>query len=153
MRTLYLCVFLMTTVTPIDAQEATRQVIVSELATVNKHLIAGAALVDAKRYDFRPNDQVRTFQQLVAHIADGHAYFCARAAGKKVEWTTPHESSVRSRVDAVRSLKETVEQCAVVAARPNTELAELVSGLAHANLHYGNMIVYLRLLGLVPPSA
>ena len=153
MRTLYLTVLLMATTAKIDAQEATRQALASELATVNKHLLAGAALVEPARYGFQPNNQVRTFQQLVAHVADGHAYFCARAAGKKVEWTTPHESAVRNKTDALRSLRETVEECAAVSSSPVAELGELVSGLAHANLHYGNMIVYLRLLGLVPPSA
>ena len=48
-------------------------------------------------------------------------------------------------------LKEALDACS--AAHEAGQLGPLIANYGHANLHYGNMATYMRMLGLVPPSS
>jgi hypothetical protein len=112
-----------------------------------------AAMVPAERYGYRPVDSVRTFGQLVGHVADSYAYYCGRAAGREVEWTDPVEKGPQDKATLVRALATATAACAAVYEATPAGLGPALGNIAHTNLHYGNMITYLRMLGLVPPSS
>ena len=112
----------------------------------------GADQVPADKYGFQPNASVRTFGQLVAHIADGNNYYCARAGGQKVEWSDAVEKTVKDKAAILQKLKDSMALCAAQHAKHSTA-GPLLSNYGHLNLHYGNMITYLRLMGMVPPSS
>ena len=44
-------------------------------------------MVPADKYSYKPTPTVRTFGELLGHIADGNNYFCGRTTGKKVQWS------------------------------------------------------------------
>ena len=112
----------------------------------------GADQVPADKYGFQPNASVRTFGQLVAHIADGNNYYCARAGGQKVDWSDAVEKTVKDKAAILQKLKDSMALCAAQHAKHSTA-GPLLSNYGHLNLHYGNMITYLRLMGMVPPSS
>ena len=112
----------------------------------------GADQVPADKYGFQPTATVRTFGQLVAHIADGNNYYCARAGGQKVEWSDAVEKTVKDKAAILQKLKESMALCAAQHAK-SSAAGPLLSNYGHLNLHYGNMITYLRLMGMVPPSS
>jgi hypothetical protein len=95
---------------------------------------------------------VRTFGQLVAHIADSHNYYCARAMGNRVEWSDAIEKGTTTKAGLVQKLKESITGCAAGYAGAG-QLGPLTENYGHTSLHYGNMITYIRMLGLVPPSS
>jgi hypothetical protein len=121
--------------------------------TVAGYLVAAAEQVTEDRYGFRPTEGVRTFLQLVAHVADGNDYYCRHAVGDRIDWSDPVERSATGRAGAIDALRSSIERCRAAYARPGADPAALTENVAHANLHYGNMIVYLRMMGLVPPSS
>ena len=112
----------------------------------------GAEQVPAEKYSFQPNAPVRTFGQLVAHVADGNNYYCAHAAGQKVEWSDVVEKTTTDKAAILQKLKASIATCAALHARSSTA-PQLLANYGHLNLHYGNMITYLRLMGMVPPSS
>ena len=115
-------------------------------------VLRAAEVVPAARYGYRPAATVRTFAQLIGHIADSHNYYCARAAGKRVEWSDAIEKGTADKATLVQKLKQSVEGCAAGYSGAG-EIGPLTENYGHTSLHYGNMITYIRMLGLKPPSS
>lgn len=137
-----------------------------------KRNIAGSAKVmpDAK-YSFKPVDSVRTFGEILAHLAGANYIFCAAARGEK----PPHaedafEKTAKTRADIVKAWEDSVKYCdAAYDAADDRKLGEsiaapfgggqtsrasaLMGNTGHLQEHYGNLVTYLRINGLVPPSS
>jgi uncharacterized damage-inducible protein DinB len=118
---------------------------------VSGWVLRAAELVPADKYSYRPVATVRTFAQLVGHIADSHNYYCARGAGRQVQWQDTIEKGTTAKVALVQELRQSIADCA--AAYGKGQIGPLTENVGHTNLHYGNMITYIRMLGLVPPSS
>jgi hypothetical protein len=112
----------------------------------------GAELVPPDRYNYRPTPAVRSFGQLIGHIADAYLYYCGRASGRNTEWSDRIANGDVSKAVVVRQLQQARDACNAVYAQGG-EAGQLMANIAHTNLHYGNMITYLRMLGLTPPSS
>lgn len=112
-----------------------------------------AEAVPEDKYNYKPVDTVRTFGQLVAHITDSYNFFCARGAGNNVEWSDPIEKGTTDKATLMPKLKEAVERCNQVYQGNNGRVGPLLNNVGHTNLHYGNIITYMRMLGLKPPSS
>jgi uncharacterized damage-inducible protein DinB len=128
--------------------------------------VRAAEKMPEEHYGFRPSPEVRTFGQLVGHLADSNFMMCSMALGERVEpWTV--EKTKTSKADLVAALKESVATCDRVFAQGDAALATgltlfgfdttrfaLVGILiGHEFEHYGNMVTYMRIKGLVPPSS
>jgi uncharacterized damage-inducible protein DinB len=111
-----------------------------------------AELVPADTYMYRPVSTVRTFGELVAHIADSYGWYCSRAAGRNVQWSDAIEKGNTDKATVTRKLRESLAVCTAAYGNGSSNLGTLMANIAHANLHYGNMITYLRMMGLVPPT-
>jgi uncharacterized damage-inducible protein DinB len=111
-----------------------------------------AELVPADKYSYRPAASVRTFGQQIAHIADSFNYYCATAAGRKVQWSDAIEKGSTDKAALVQKLKQSTGECSAVYVA-TSHAGPLMANIAHTNLHYGNIITYMRMLGLVPPSS
>ena len=118
---------------------------------VNGWVARAAEMVPAERYGYRPVATVRSFGQQIAHIADSYNYYCARAAGRAVEWSDAIEQGVTDKATLVQRLRQAAAVC--TAAHESGQAQQLMANIAHTNLHYGNLITYLRMMGLVPPSS
>jgi uncharacterized damage-inducible protein DinB len=138
---------------------------------VKSDLIDSAEEMPADKYDFRPVAGVRTFGQIVGHLIDDQYAICALARGEKVP-RDPNESAERAggtKDQLVQGLRRAFEYCDAIydpltdvtaaerirsydgTMQPRIQL--LMINTNHANLHYGNVIVYLRMNGIVPPSS
>ena len=122
------------------------------LVEVSDWITRAAEMVPADRYSYRPVGTVRTFGQLVAHIVDGSNYYCGRAAGRSVDWSDATEKNVESKAALVQALAKSLADCKAVYDGAS-EIAPMMENLVHNGLHYGNMVTYLRMLGLTPPSS
>jgi hypothetical protein len=118
--------------------------------SVSDWVTKAADLVPAERYGYRPVPAVRSFGQLVAHVADSYLYYCGRAAGRNVTWADAIEKGPTDKATVVQKLRQSLDACR--ASGDTVHLDAWIENLAHTSLHYGNMITYLRLLGLTPPS-
>jgi uncharacterized damage-inducible protein DinB len=120
---------------------------------VNDWVTKAAEAVPADKYSYKPVDTVRTFGQLVAHITDSYNFFCARGVGNKVEWSDPVEKGATDKDTVLPKLKEAVGKCNAAYSSANPQLRPLFANLGHTSLHYGNIITYMRMMGLKPPSS
>ena len=111
-----------------------------------------AELVPADQYNYRPVPTVRTFGQLVGHLADAYNWYCAQAAGRQVEWSDAIEKSGANKAMLVQQLGQALDRCNAVYAGPGV-LKPMLENVGHTSIHYGNMVTYIRMLRLVPPSS
>ena len=133
-----------------DAKQ-TAALLGKSFAELSGWILKSAEMVPADKYSYKPAPTVRTFGEQLGHIADGSNYFCGRAAGKKVQWSDAIAQGKTDKATVVPKLKEALDAC--TASHGTGALVMLIQNYGHANLHYGNMITYLRMLGLVPPSS
>ena len=120
---------------------------------VNGWVLKAAEAVPADKYNYKPVDTVRTFGQLIAHITDSYNYFCAQGVGNKVEWSEAVEKGATDKDTLLPKLKEAVGRCNTAYSSGNAQHRPLFMNVGHTSLHYGNMITYMRMIGLKPPSS
>jgi len=120
---------------------------------VNDWVVKAAEMVPADKYNFKPTETVRSFGQLVAHITDSYNYFCANAVGNKVKWSTPVEEGSTDKDSLMPKMKEAVGRCTAAYDAKNSQFGPLFANVGHTSLHYGNIITYMRIMGLKPPSS
>jgi hypothetical protein len=140
-----------------SAQQAGSPNVVADLrrsfGEVSAWVTKAADMVPAEKYSYRPVDTVRTFGQLIAHVADSYNYYCARAAGKNIEWSDPLEKGSTDKATLVPKLKQALDTCNVVYGGNAGQPGQLIDNVGHTSLHYGNIITYMRMLGMKPPSS
>jgi hypothetical protein len=137
---------------PRDAADSTAAVARRGFTEVSGWVTRAAALVPPDRYTYRPVQTVRTFGQVVAHVVDAFNYYCPRAAGKTVQWADAAEKGALDKASLTAKLKQSIDACNAVYAGKGQPGA-LFENVTHANLHYGNLVTYIRMIGLVPPSS
>lgn len=133
---------------------------------INNITIAANELSEAD-YAFRPVAGVRSFGELVGHVAGSQFLICAAALGEPQPAEDAVEKSATTKVALVKALKESTEYCkrayAMAASTAgtavdlfgskNTRVGALALNAVHDGEHYGNIITYMRLKGMVPPSS
>lgn len=119
---------------------------------VSAWVSAAAALVPAEKYGYRPAEPVRSFGQLIGHLADSYNYYCAVASGRQVEWSDAIEKGVNDKAALIERLTQALATCTGPYSSGGTFRA-LVDNVGHTSLHYGNIVTYLRMMGLTPPSS
>jgi uncharacterized damage-inducible protein DinB len=126
---------------------------------------ASADLMTEADYAFRPTPEIRTFGQVVAHIADLNYLFCAQARGERPP-VVGLEKANKSRDELRQALRDSYAYCESVSkgltpqarqrmvtfGKTVMSTATLMEVVTLHNIHmYGTMVVYLRLRGKVPP--
>lgn len=143
--------------TPVAAQEPKNPspsvAVKKGFEEVSGYVTKSAEMVPAEKYNYKPVDTVRTFGQLIAHITDSYNFFCARGAGQKNQWADPVEKGTTDKATLLPKLKEAVDKCNAVYGSDSSQLVPLFENVSHTNLHYGNLITYLRMMGMKPPSS
>jgi len=134
---------------------------------VKRDIVEAAEAVPESEYAFKPTPEVRSFGQLIAHIADTQNYFCGVANGGDPAYGDAIEKSATSKADLVKALKDSVAKCDAVYASIDASNALalvkagkgdalrgmiLLDNVSHDSEHYGNIVTYMRLKGRVPPS-
>jgi uncharacterized damage-inducible protein DinB len=135
--------------------------------SVTNNAIRAAEKMPEQNYSFKPSPDVRSFGQLVGHLADFQYIFCSGVPGEKPP-VTGIENGKTSKADLVQSLKDGFAYCdkiysgmtdaklgekATLEGRPMLALTVLTVNISHNNEHYGNMATYMRMKGIVPPSS
>jgi uncharacterized damage-inducible protein DinB len=131
------------------------------------YITTAAEELTPAQYDFRPTAKVRSFGQLVAHVAGAQNLICAAALGDAPRAEDEFEKPGATKAQLVAALKASTEYCnkaygqTDAAAQQTTKLFgqdrtrmyALVVNATHNGEHYGNIITYMRMMDLVPPSS
>ena len=132
---------------------------------VKNNILRAADKVSEADYSFKATPDVRTFGQLVGHVADSQMRGCSAVNGAPKQGTAADKTA---KADLIAALKDSFAECdkafetlneqntskAVSMGRGQRTLIGILYGqVVHDNEMYGYMSVYLRLRGLVPPSS
>jgi uncharacterized damage-inducible protein DinB len=136
-------------------------------AYVSGSVLGGAQKMPEENYSFKPTPEIRSFGQLVGHVADAQYMFCSVGSGEKNP-APGVEKSMTTKADLVQALKDSIAYCNKAYAgmtdarasepikllgRDSARLLAFTLNTAHSDEHYGNMVTYLRLKGIVPPTS
>jgi len=130
-------------------------------------LVSSAEKMPEENYNFKPTDTVRSYGQIVGHIADAQYNFCAMSLGE----TNPGlkvEETKTSKADLVAALKGALAYCdkaydtmtdvtglqtVKMFGMDMPKFGVLNINNAHDMEHYGNLVTYMRLKNVVPPTS
>jgi uncharacterized damage-inducible protein DinB len=130
-------------------------------------ILKTVAKVPENLFGFQPTPEVRTFARLFGHIADSSMGICASASGEKA---TPlnAEKTMTTKAQLSKALADAMAFCDKVIAgmddKKGLEVTKFFTGptvraqvigfnTAHNYEHYGNLVTYMRLNKIVPPSS
>lgn len=136
-------------------------------SNAKQDILRSADKVPEDKYAFKPTDSVRTIGQLFAHVADGQYEFCGAAAGNHDQKNI--EQTAKTKADIVAALKSAFAYCdAIYAGMTDAKAAEMMPAfggikitrlsmldfnVSHTMEHYGNLVTYMRIQSIVPPSS
>jgi uncharacterized damage-inducible protein DinB len=140
-----------------------------QLGLAKNWVTRSAEKMSEEQYAFQPTKDVRTYGKVLAHIADANYFICSMGTGQKspVEMGSV-EKTKTAKADIQKALAESYAYCeqalgSLTAAQaaesvdmfgmPQTRLSVLSFNVAHNFEHYGNLVTYMRLKGVVPPSS
>ena len=131
-------------------------------------LLRSAEKMPEENYSFKPADSVRSYGQIVGHVADAQYMFCSMAMGEKNP-DLKIEETKKSKADLIAALKASNDYCnkayggmTDASGAPAIKLFGqfdvpkldvLVVNLMHDNEHYGNLVTYMRMKNIVPPTS
>ncbi len=147
------------------------QAIKGSWESAKRNVSQSAEQMPEANFAFKPTDQVRTFGQILAHIAGANYVFCSAARGEKSPFAEDHfEKLGKAKADIVKALNESMTYCdAAYTSLTDRSAAEsitmpfgmgnaarasaLINNAVHLQEHYGNLVTYFRIKGMVPPSS
>lgn len=130
-------------------------------------LLRSAEKMPEENYSFKPVETVRSYGQIIGHLADAQYLFCSTASGEKNP-DLKIEKTKTSKADLVAALKEGFAHCDKVydsmTDAAGTQMvkffgndvpkfAVLSINIGHNMEHYGNLVTYMRMKGIVPPTS
>jgi uncharacterized damage-inducible protein DinB len=166
---------------PTHAQDAKKEavkppdspskVVLDSWNDIGRKLTAMAEDFPEDKYDFKPTPAQRSFAEQLLHAAGANYYFTNLAMGKtdKVD-ENPSRDKYKTKADVVAFVKKSfADGAAAIQAKGDKGMSDLlvdpfahqhvrVSDFAygfieHSGEHYGQLVVYYRLSGLVPPES
>jgi len=136
-----------------------------------RNIVESAEQMPEENYSFKPVDSVRTFGQILAHVAGTSYVYCSAAKGEKTPFEEDHfEKTATTKAAIVKALADSNAYCDqaftaltdATAAQPvsnpfgsgqSPRVSSLLGNTGHLNEHYGNLVTYFRIKGMVPPSS
>lgn len=137
---------------------------------VKGNILKSLQLVPDNRLGFRPTPEVRTLGQLFGHVADANYLFCGVSTGSAPEGSGGAEQ-LKTKAELAKALEASFAFCdsafdalndqtgnegvtiGFINNMPSTKLGVLAFNTAHDWEHYGNIVTYLRMNKIVPPSS
>jgi uncharacterized damage-inducible protein DinB len=148
------------------------QAVLEQWNEIGRKLITIAEDLPEDKYDYKPNPDSRTFRAVLLHVTASMYYFTDTAQGKKPRYPDdpkPADLKINNKADLVAFVKQCVSDGAdAIKAKGDKGLNEAVNDggphldrlydlayglIEHSGEHYGNLVVYYRANGMVPPES
>ena len=174
MKKILLLVVLVISAAPLTAQMANNSPPTSAVAATKRewqdmagYIARAADQMSEANYSFRPTPEVRTFGQLIGHLAGGQFLICAAALGEPAKYPEDAFENKPTKAELTAAFKASTEYCNRAYAQSDAEttgmtklfggertrLAALMRNTVHDGEHYGNIVTYMRMKGMIPPSS
>lgn len=130
------------------------------------NLVKAAEQMPEENYAFKATQEVRSFGQLIGHVANSNYMICAMALGEKSPNAADFEKTT-AKAELVQAIKDSFTYCdkayamtdamgmqeATLFGMKTNKMGILSFNSGHDMEHYGNIVTYMRLKGMVPPSS
>jgi uncharacterized damage-inducible protein DinB len=156
---------------PIKPADSPSKVVLDSWNDIGRKLIAMAEDFPEDKYDFKPNPSQRSFAEQLLHAANANYFFTAPAMGQKMPAAEdPKRDQFKTKADIVAFVKKAfADGAAAIQAKGDKGMTDtIVDPFAHQQIriydmaygfiehcgeHYGQLVVYYRIAGLVPPES
>jgi len=137
---------------------APAQAIRGNLTSINRRLLEMAQDFPEDKYDYRPTKGVRSFGEVLVHVISGNIYAAKAGRGEQVKWDELDPKNYKTKGEIVAALQKSIADAdsslkAVPEERFAKTLSPWIDVIEHAAEHYGQLVVYYRTSGLVPPDS
>jgi hypothetical protein len=139
----------------------------AQLTRYAKNMVAAADLMPSEKYNFKPTPEMNTFGHLIMHIAQSNNFLCSKISGVAAPDTKLTDTDAKDKL--VAALKASFDYCTTALAnvddsklgdpltlfgnRPSSRAGALITLSDDWYDHYGTQAIYLRLNGILPPTA
>jgi uncharacterized damage-inducible protein DinB len=125
---------------------------------VNQKVLEMAKDFPEAKYSYKPAGDVRSFGDVIVHIASGDVYGAKAGRGENVKWDEMDPKDFKTKADIVAVLQKSFDEAAAtLKSTPDDKFKETLAPwlaiVEHAAEHYGQLVVYYRSNGLVPPES
>jgi uncharacterized damage-inducible protein DinB len=156
----------LTSVCLLQAQDPMSKETKGLYTAVKGYILKSAEKMPEANYAFKPSPDVRNYGAVLGHLADDQYFFCSAAKGEQKD--TKIEKEVTSKGALIEELKKAFAYCdsaydgltdasgpmMMKFGKGERSMSGILNfNVAHDFEHYGNLITYLRIKGLVPPSS
>jgi uncharacterized damage-inducible protein DinB len=140
--------------------------------TLKRNITGSAEKMPAEHFAFKPTPDVRTYGQLFGHTMETQYFYCSAVKGGQNPGAGKEFEKVTDKATVIQMVKDAFAYCddafagltnanalemITVGAAPNqrqiARANQLTMLIVHGNEHYGNMVTYMRIKGIVPPSS
>jgi uncharacterized damage-inducible protein DinB len=126
--------------------------------SLNRRILDMAQDFPAEKYDYRPTKEVRSFGEVMVHIISGNQYAAKAGRGENANWDELDPQDFKGKAEIVAALQKSITDAGSAlknapAERLTKTLNPWLDVLEHAAEHYGQLVVYYRLNGIVPPES
>lgn len=124
---------------------------------VNDQVLVMAKDFPEDKYDFRLKPEMRSFGDVIVHVASGNVYAAKAGRGEQVKWDELDPKDFKGKAAIVALLEKSIaDSMAALKDSPEGPKKNLEPWLAvmqHSSEHYGLLVAYYRANGLVPPAS
>jgi uncharacterized damage-inducible protein DinB len=144
----------------------------AQYATLKANLTGSAEKMPADQFAFKPTPEVRSYGQLFGHTMAAQYSYCATVKGEPSPALNKDLEKVTDKATVIQMVKDAFAYCdPVYAGLTNANALEMITAgaapnqrqigranqltmlIVHGNEHYGNLVTYMRIKGIVPPSS
>ncbi|MCA0375886.1 MAG: DinB family protein [Gemmatimonadetes bacterium] len=132
-----------------------------------ENVTKAAEMMTETEYNYKPVSTVRSYGEVLAHVAGAQNSVCAAALGDKVPAEDAVEKTAKTKSAIVAALKASTTYCTKaynltttrfnepvdIFGSKSTRVTALALNLMHVSEHYGNLVTYIRLMNKIPPSS
>lgn len=124
---------------------------------VNKQILDMAKDFPEDKYGFKLKPEMRSFGDVIVHVASGEMYAAKAGRGEKVKWDELDAKNYHGKAEIVAVLEKWITEANASMKQnptgPNKDLEPFLAVLEHSAEHYGLLVAYYRANGLVPPES
>jgi|SRR5581483_6074283 len=126
---------------------------------INKKILEMAQDFPADKYNFKLKPEMRSFGEVIVHVAGGNIFAGKAGMGEKVKWDDQEQDPKKfpTKADVVAMFKKSIDSANAAIAKnpmgPQDNLQPYLAVIQHSSEHYGLLVAYYRANGLVPPES
>jgi uncharacterized damage-inducible protein DinB len=134
------------------------QAIRGHFVAVNQSILEMARDFPEAKYAFRATPEVRSFSEVIVHVLSGNVYAARAGRGENAQWDEVDPKAYKTKAEVVGALEKSIQDATttlktIADDRLATTPEPWLAVVEHSAEHYGQLVVYYRVSGLVPPAS